>query len=122
MTAQTQSGTQPTSSTTTGLQVDLRTVTDYSQGLSSTGALPTTSQNLVRQVMCVGDPAVANLVADVVNSQPTGNENALMVALMPNNKDYQEIKELLFQILQAIERNNAALGAAPTSQTVEPGI
>lgn len=121
MTAQPQSGQQPTSTTTTGLQVDLRQVVDYSVPLSTTGALQSTA-TVVRQVMCIGDPASPALVADVVPGQPTGQENALCVALMPNNKDYQDIKELLFQILQALERNNAASGAAPTSQTVEPGI
>ena len=44
-----------------------------------------------------------------------GNENALAVALVPGQRDLQEIKELLFLILQQLTRNGEAAGAGPAT-------
>lgn len=106
----------PTTSTTTALPIDLRSITDYSL---VTGT-PTT---VIRQVMCIGDSSSASRVATVQpNGVPLeGNENALVVTLLPNTVDLNDIKELLFQILQQLVRNGVAIGAPPTTNIADQG-
>ena len=98
-------------STAVTLPIDLRAVSD-------TIVQPGASTDVIRQVLTVGDPAAATRVARVVTGVAQGNENALAVALVPGAKDLQEIKELLFQILQQLIRNGQTLGAVPVTETV----
>ena len=104
--------TKPTSSTTAGLNVDLRTVSDQSAGSTVT--------QVVRQVMVLGDPGQAPQVANVVQGAALGNEYGLCVALMPHSPDLEDIKQLLLQILDELREQTAASGAGVSQDPVNP--
>lgn len=110
------------STQTTSLPIDLRSIQDFTVPVpiitnpvlsQTTVGIPA---NVIRQAMTIGDPSVAIRTAQVVRTAAVGNENALAVALVPGAQDLQEIKELLFLILQQLTRNGVVAGAAPITQ------
>lgn len=103
---------KPTTSTTGALNVDLRTVVDQSAGSTQT--------SVNRQVMVLGDPAVAAQVANIVQGPPNGNETALCVYLMPHNSDLEDIKQLLLQIIDELREQTQAVGVGISQDPLNP--
>jgi len=113
------------SSQTTSLPIDLRSVPDFTVPVAVIDSAKVSQvtvgvpAQVIRQVMAMGDPAIAALTVQVVKGGVAqGNENALAVALVPGSKDLQEIKQLLFEILQQLVRNGVADGAGPSTNLV----
>lgn len=63
-----------------------------------------------RQVMVLGDPAIANGFAQVTNTVPNGNEFALLIRIAPGSPELQIAIQELRGIRAELQTLNAGLG------------